>query len=88
MFNLFGSNATIADVIRERKNDIAAVNFLKEFKRSGRDRTGIRAEPSADDDVQSGDKEGDEVLTSSHIYQFRRLNNALQWVRINATTSF
>jgi hypothetical protein len=88
MFSAFGDNATMADVIRARRGDIAEINSLKEFKRNGRDRTGIRTTPSAYNDEQEGDKEGDEVLTSAHLYQYRRLSNALQWVRINVTTSF
>lgn len=88
MFNEFGLGATINRIIAERRNDIATIKNLFEFKKNGRDRTGVRALPSSQTNVISGDKEGDEVLDGTELYQLRMISGALQWVQIAVVTSF
>ena len=87
-FSQFGSNATISDIIRERRNDAAIVNNLKQYKRDSRDMTPTRAIPSSNSDIIAGDKEGDEVCDGTHLYQLRNLSGTLGWVKINVTSSF
>jgi hypothetical protein len=86
--NLFGNDATVQTIIAERRNDVATVDKLQQNKQNGRERTGLRAVPSAGDPLSEGDKVGDFVYSSGYIYlAFTNESNVKQWGRIAITVS-
>lgn len=86
----FGSTATLQDVMRERRNDVAAVEALRQYKADGRDRTGLRAVPSAETDVAAGDKVGDYLFDVSGGNLYRLIDNSgtIQWIEQAIVTTF
>jgi len=89
-FRAIGNNATVRDFVRERRNDIAVVNSLLEFKKRGRNRTGLRDAPASNTDTAAGDVEGDYIddLSAGYRYELIDNNGTLQWIRVTITTSF
>ncbi len=89
-FRQLGYDATLQQVLEQRRNDAAVVDNLLQYKYQGRDRTGLRANPSADDDVIAGDVKGDVVYDFSGNYRYELVSNngTLQWVRVAIVTSF
>jgi len=79
--NPFGSNSTLADVLRERANDVATVAALDQGKLPGRIRTGLRAVPSSNSDVIAGDALGDVITDATYIYTLIRVSGSLKWDR-------
>jgi hypothetical protein len=94
-FRQLGNNATLQQVRDQRRNDAKVVDFLLEFKLQGRDRTGLRAVPTADDDVIKlsgglGDILGDIVydFTGNKKYELVNNNGTIQWIYYTIVSSF
>ena len=81
VFNQFGQSSTMADVIRERSNDIAVVSGLQTGKLQGRIRTSTRAAPTSNSDVVAGDAEGDVVVGATYVYTLISISGTLKWDR-------
>lgn len=87
--NFIGNNATVADFIAQRRNDVATVNALEQLKQNGRQRTNIRAVPSSSTDLIDGDKVGDFLYNSGYIYLiFTDESNVVKWGRIIIDATF
>ncbi len=78
-FTLFSKNTTLADVIAQRRYDANAIADLEKQKLPGRDITGIRDEPTAHDDLRTGDAWGDEYTSTTHTHRLVRVSGALVW---------
>ena len=79
--NLYGEQATLETVIRERRKDAATISTLENGKLPGRIRTGLRAVPSSPTDVIQGDAEGDTVINSTYVFCLISVSGVLKWDR-------
>lgn len=79
--NLFGENATLKDVVRERRNDVAIIKSLQSGKLQGRIRTLTRAVPANATDVTEGDAEGDVIVDATYRYELVSVSGVLKWNR-------
>lgn len=86
--NKYGTNATLDDVLRERSRDMSTVETLEKGKLTGRDMTGVRATPSAWNDIIQGDALGDVVNTATHCYVLRKIGGVLKWAESTHDTAF
>lgn len=88
-FRQLGASAGIEDFRSARRNDVAVIDGILEYKANGRDRTGLRALPDDETDVIAGDILGDYFydFTNEFRYDLTADDGILQWVRtaINAT---
>lgn len=80
-FNLFGTDADLQTIVRERRKDAATVKMLEDGKLPGRIRTGLRAVPSGNADVIAGDALGDVVTNGTYVYTLISVSGALKWDR-------
>ena len=86
--NRFSSSTTMKDVVRERANDVAAIEQIQQNKLDGRRRTATRAAPTADDDVQDGDALGDVITDSTYEYELVDAGGTLAWDRRQLNVSW
>lgn len=89
-FNQYGDNLTLDDVKRERRNDVAQVDYLFGNKVVGRNRTGLRTVPSSSGDTAAGDRVGDFVddFSAGRRYEFVKNGATLQWIYYSIVVSF
>lgn len=79
--NQFGTGATLADVIRERANDVSVMEEVQRRKLDGRNRNGARAIPATALDVAQGDAVGDVMTDGTYRYELVNAGGTLAWDR-------
>lgn len=79
----FPATATMQDVIRERRADVAEAEGFRNNKLNGRIRTATRAAPGSHSDVVAGDAEGDVVVDSTYVYTLYSVSGTLKWHRVS-----
>jgi len=86
----FNSTATLEDVVKQRRNDVASFEALQQYKVTGRDQTGIRSVPTSQTNVVAGDKVGDYLYDVADNKMYRLINNSgtPQWIQQAIVTSF
>jgi hypothetical protein len=86
----YGSTSTLKDVLRERRNDVATVESLQQYKATGRDMTGIRSVPTSESNVIAGDKVGDYLydVAGGKLYRLIISNADTQWIEQTIVTTF
>lgn len=87
-FRQLGTNATLQQVLDQRRNDAAVVDNI--LGRIGRNQTGLRALPANELETLPGDAVNDYFYdyTNEYLYQLTNNNGILQWVRIAIEATF
>ena len=69
----------LEQIAAQRPNDMRVIAALQQNKRGGRNRTGIRAIPTAHNDVLPDDLLGDFVNDATHFYLLVSDSGTLKW---------
>ncbi len=84
----FSANATLQEIIKERRADTEGFTRLDQQKLKGRDRTGVRAVPADAADVEQGDIAGDRLNDDTYKYELMTTSTGLKWDRRTLNTSW
>jgi hypothetical protein len=83
-------NASNNDIINEINKLKRQSDAMQISKRAGRNVTGARAVPSAENDLISGDIIGDFLYDGSDYYELQVVDNinTIQWIKYTVSISF
>lgn len=73
--------SVLRDIAASRSEDIRAYESLRDTKKGGRNRTGVRAIPTSAVDVVAGDLLDDEVNDDIYRYTLTKLSTGFYWDR-------
>lgn len=76
-FEPYGTNAGLAEVLRTRRNDQAAISSLEQSKLDGR--WVNRAVPASPSDIRQGDALGDKLNDGTYMYELILVSGVLIW---------
>lgn len=80
--------SVVRDIIELRQDDLNSFNRVRNGKLKGRNRTGVRAVPTASDDTQAGDIEGDTLTDATYRYTLVDAGGTLKWDRQTLSVSW
>lgn len=75
-------------IVALRSEDIREFDTLNDTKMKGRLRTGVRAVPTAFDDVNADDLEGDVLNDGTYLYRLINDSGTLKWHRESLSISW